>query len=172
MFYEFHNTTFYASLYYPLFMLRRLGFALSQLLLNNHVFIQVVVNLGLALWVLGYVWHVKPFNEAANQRLNFFMEFGVVCVFLLTAILSIEPAETLTNLLSYLIVGTCLTLMAVNILFVIATSVCALITKCREKRRKGHCVIDSPMYNRDQPSIFYRSAENNSTEEKQVTIIT
>jgi hypothetical protein len=54
---------FLSSLYYPLFLLRRLGYVLVQVFFNRYPVVQVGVNSGFSILVLIFLFYFRPFKD-------------------------------------------------------------------------------------------------------------
>ena len=64
LFGEFKNSKGYlSSQYYSVFLLRRLSFMLSQVLLNDYLFIQAIINIASSLLQLGFLIIYLPFKD-------------------------------------------------------------------------------------------------------------
>jgi hypothetical protein len=74
---EFKNDKgFFSTLYYSVFALRRVEFVISQVYLNDYIYVQSILNIITTVLHLGYIIVFNPFKE---REVTFCAIFGEVC---------------------------------------------------------------------------------------------
>lgn len=140
LFSEFKNNRgILSSMFYPIYYLRRIVFALSQVMLNNYPIIQVSMNLGFNFLQFSHLIYYRPFkdidvliSEFVGESCTLFVS-GVICFLLKKN--SNEELKLIEDLIIYSILS-CGIIQYLVCLRSLLASISKLIKKSLKSRAK------------------------------------
>jgi hypothetical protein len=101
-----NNKGFWSSQFYFFYFVRRLAYTLSQVYLNDHLFVQGIINIGISIMQLVYLLVYTPFKESTILMTNIIGEAAATLVFIQTFFFLFQLSQKNSQILEMVVIFT------------------------------------------------------------------